>query len=295
MVHNSALKNSWNSPQDYCFTHITSISCSRKWWSRKGCSDNEKYPEKVHWPLHCPSQLPYNSTSTWLQSSRTDDELKTEKLYAYNPESTYSLQTRSRRIQEEGWTPEISRSTTMIFNTEQKNPTTSKRTTCVGEDSDNQRSSGDRKRFSLVCCYSDWQRYSMQKPQSTSTKKWEADISSNHNAKSVNTSEAEAGDSRWSKIWRACWRKGNHNSLQTSCGQETYHLTTCLLNRWKTAYTKSGRKVQAPQRLDVWKSCTLTCLLMWNFVWLLKFRSSCKIWISKTVLNPSRKTYFACS
>ena len=176
-----------------------------------------------------------------------------------------------------------------------RSPTTSKRTTCVGEDSDNQRSSGDWKHFTLVCCYSDWQRYSTQKLQSTSLKKWEADISSNHNAKSVNTSEAEAGDSRWSKIWRACWRKGNHNNLWTSCGQETYHLTTCLLNRWKTAYTKSGRKVQAPQRLDVWKSCTLTCLLMWNFVWLLKFRSSCKIWISKTVLNPSRKTYFACS
>ena len=75
----------------------------------------------------------------------------------------------------------------------------SKRTTCVGEDSDNQRSSGDWKRFTLVCCYSDWQRYSTHKPQSTSLKKWEADISSNHNAKSVfSTSEANAGDSRWS-------------------------------------------------------------------------------------------------
>ena len=30
----------------------------------------------------------------------------------------------------------------------------------------------------------------------------------------------------------------------------------------KTVYTKSGRKVQTPQRLDLWKSCTLT----WLFV-----------------------------
>ena len=115
-------------------------------------------------------------------------------------------------------TSEISRSTTMIFDTEQRSPTTSKRTTCVGEDSDNQRSSGDWKCFTSVCCFSDWQRYLTQKPQSTSPKKWEADISSNHNTKSVNTSKAEAGDSWWRKMWRACWRKGNHNSPSTSWG-----------------------------------------------------------------------------
>ena len=227
------------------------IILKEKRWSRKGCLDNEKSPEEVHWPLNYPSQLPYNSASTWLHSGRTDDQPKTQKLCAYNPESTYSHQTRSRRIQEEGWTLQKSAEVLPWSSTPSKrSPTTSKRTTCVGEDSDKQRSSGDWKRFTSVCCYSDWQRYSTQKPQSASPKKWEPDISSNDNAKSVfNTSDAEAGDSRWSKIWKACWRKGNHNSPSTSWGARK---PTTWQHAWWTDWSKDcvhkirTEKVQAP-------------------------------------------------
>ena len=111
----------------------------------------------------------------------------------------------------------------------------------------------------------------MQKPQSTSPKKWEPDISSNHNAKSVfNTSEAEAGGSRWSKIWRACWRKGNHNSPSTSwvARKPTTWQHACWTDWSKDCVHKIRTESTCYSWLFSPSLTLLPCLNLLSLVWL---------------------------
>ena len=124
--------------QDYCFTHITSSP-----YHPQGIGEAERDVQTMK-NLLKKSTDPYTAllnnhaqlTSTCLQSGRTDDEPKTQKLCAYNLESTYSLQARSRRIQEEGRLYNSLQKSAEVLpwssTPSKRSPTTSKRTTYVG-------------------------------------------------------------------------------------------------------------------------------------------------------------------
>ena len=230
--------------------------------------------------------------------SLADDEPKTQKLCAYNPELTYSRQTRSRRIQEEAWTLQKSAEVLPWSSTPSKEvpqiakgqpvwvkTLTTKEAVVIENASprsvviQTDRGTQLRNRNQL------YQRNEKQTSAQTTIPKVLTLPKQKLETRDEERCEELAEERATTTVHQPAEGPGNLPPDNMPVEQ----------TGWKTVYTKSGWKVQAPQRLDLWKNCTLTCLLMWNFVWLLKFRSSCKMWISKTVLNPSRKMYFACS
>ena len=108
--------------QDYCFTHITSSP-----YHPQGIGEAERDVQTMK-NLLKKSTDPYTAllnnhaqlTSTWLQSGRTDDEPKTQKLCLQSRVNIFPSSQKSKKSRRRMNTSEISRSTTMIFDTEQK-------------------------------------------------------------------------------------------------------------------------------------------------------------------------------